>query len=740
MKSTLGILAWFLALWFVPQEADFPARADALRNAKQWAELESLALEQLARSDNDLVAHANLAVACAGKQELDACVRALRDLEAAGHSVDDALTGFGVPMANVVNTVYSHCWADWNAEPNRRLWHELFEAFPASAQADVPASRLLMAALKLDDEAEAKRLDIWFEERREGFEPGDPREARSLSLQARAYARAGVGGAHTLALARGAFELQWLGAADRHGLEGAEGDEALARRELCDLDCDKAYNDLALAAFLSEDYDPAQNPLLAREPEPGAVFEDATEELGLGGLTQTRVAVGDFDNDGDPDLCLQGLLLRNEKGRRFVDVSQELGVTARGASALFGDYDGDGDLDLVLPTAPYPRLFANGGKRAKFTFEDVTAASGLDALKLEATPEGAAWIDLDGNGRLDLYLAVYQGEIGAGKPDVLARGRDDGTFEGIVGVGGVPTSCGRGVAPADFDNDGDLDLYVSNYRLNRNFLLRNDDGGLTDVAEALHVEGLRQPADGSYYGHTIGSCWGDVDGDGDLDLFCANLAHPRFIKQGFSNLSMLYMNVGEGTEIEFRDERHARGIRFQETHSDPSFADYDNDGDLDLFLTCVYEGVPSALFQNDGSGHFAPVTFGARALAFHGWGHAWLDHDDDGDLDLIVASGAGVRFFRNRGNANHWLKVEIRGKRNRFGLGARVTLETLDEESPRTLVRELPGARGTTSQDGTTLHFGLGDYSGKVRLRATWPGRKGPLTKTVRTDRTVVLR
>src|SRR5690606_5148751 len=126
----------------------------------------------------------------------------------------------------------------------------------------------------------------------------------------------------------------------------------------------------------------------------------------------------------------------------------------------------------------------------------------------------------------------------------------------------------------------------------------------------------------------------------DLDLFSANLAHPRFVEQGFSNLSALLLHPGPGGG-RFVEERRERGIRFQETHSDPAFVDFDGDGDLDLSITCVYEGVPSALYANDGTGRFAPVTVGAGAVVFGGWGQAWFDKDGDGDLDVLYASSSG---------------------------------------------------------------------------------------------------
>src|SRR5690606_33842062 len=140
---------------------------------------------------DDLRARAYLAVALAGGQKCAEAAAALVDLDAAGRSVDDDLPGFGVPAAEVTQAIWDHCWADWTPEGNRRCWQGLFDAFPAGRHAALPASRLLMAALKLHDAPEAARLSAWFDERLEEVPDGaDP--SRLLHLYAQAYVRAGV--------------------------------------------------------------------------------------------------------------------------------------------------------------------------------------------------------------------------------------------------------------------------------------------------------------------------------------------------------------------------------------------------------------------------------------------------------------------------------------------------------------------------------------------------------------------
>ncbi len=720
--------------------ASFPDQAKALREAESWGELAALAAAEADQAQDDVLPLSYLAIARAGLKEFEAAAEALQQLKQGGLDLDAAVPGLGSPLVEVVNTTYSHCWANFDPAFNRQCWEPLFARFADSHYAPVAASRLLMAALKEGDEAAAAPFRAFFDQRLEAARAaGD--EAQVADLTGRlvdGHLKAGVSDAAVAALAAEAWDQAWSAAVQRHGYDGpvTGGDldaAQLAARLQCELDTDDAFNTLARATALAGAEVGPGHPLYEMEDEPAVRFTDVTAALGLDGLKAGRVAAADFDADGDPDLCFGGRLYRNEDGR-YTEVGGELGVTQRGAAALFGDADGDGLLDLLVAGGK-PFLYRNLGKKGKYAFEDATAAAGLGAVSFAATPEGAAWVDFDDDGDLDLYFAVYEKPMGKGNPDVLLENDGDGVFtDASAKLAALPEgdACGRGVSPADVDQDGDSEIFVSNYRLNPNLLWQWDGAGLSDRSAALGVKGERQPADGAYFGHTIGSCWGDVDGDGDLDLFSANLAHPRFIRQGFSNLSFLGIQQEDGS---FRDERAARGVRFQETHSDPALVDIDNDGDLDLSLTCIYEGVPSALFQNDGAGHFSPITFRAGAVAFHGWGQSWLDFDGDGFLDVVYASSAGVRAFRNSGNDNHYVRVALQTKGRDLGYGAVVQVEGTEEDAPPPLTRQLFAARGTSSQDEPVLHFGLGGYDGKIRIRVRWPDSDKTESKTPKPDR-----
>ena len=444
-------------------------------------------------------------------------------------------------------------------------------------------------------------------------------------------------------------------------------------------------------------------------------FEDITETSGVS--MGSRVAVADYDNDGWVDILYSGnRLFRNNGDETFTDVSETAGISGSPTNGgVWADYDNDGHLDffgMVGSLDNHDLLWRSNGDG---TFTEVSEEA-FDVLDFYPT-EGAAWGDYDRDGYVDLYMANYElpGEpLSRGTPDRLYYNNGNGTFTDVASLVGTtfdPPQCGRGVAWADYDNDGDLDIYVSNYRLDQNFLWNNNgDGTFTDVAVQYDLEGKWKPFYPGYYGHTIGSDWGDYNNDGRLDLFTANLAHPRFIE--FSDKSELY-EATHTPDLAYLKVREAAGISYAETHSDPAWGDYNNDGLLDLFITSVYEGRESFLYQNNGDGTFTNDNYTSGTVIFNGWGCAWADIDNDGDLDLVSNKG----ILLNQGSYGHWLKVRAPGVRSdRAGIGARISVTA----GGVTQTREVSGGKGTTSQGPLTAHFGLGASTVVDEVRVRW--------------------
>ena len=455
-------------------------------------------------------------------------------------------------------------------------------------------------------------------------------------------------------------------------------------------------------------------------------FDDITESCGLSGIHGGRVAWGDYDGDGWEDLLVNGCrLFRNEGDGTFLEVTPEVGLEGNGSGGVWGDYDNDGHLDIFMISGSSDALWRNGGPDPSGTvrFDNVTSEAG--GVSNFISTEGAGWADADGDGFLDLYLAnyeVWKGTSSKPERDQFFMSDGDGAFtECLESAGMLPRfgekKAGRGVNWGDFDDDGDQDCFVSNYRLQENFLWENDGTGhFRNTACFRGVAGMEK--DG-WWGHTIGSEWGDYDNDGDLDLVTANLAHPRYIE--FSNTTRLYENTGPPDHL-FVDRREAAGIVFEETHSDPSWGDVDGDGYLDLYLTSVYQGRRSFLYLNNGDGSFRDVTHLAGVRHLNGWGCAFCDYDRDGDLDLAVAGG-GLQLLGNRGNDNHWLEVKVVGSRsNRSGIGTRITLKRKREDgADQVQIREVQGGKGTTNQHSMTQFFGLSDDPSPVELTVRFP-------------------
>jgi tetratricopeptide (TPR) repeat protein len=497
----------------------------------------------------------------------------------------------------------------------------------------------------------------------------------------------------------------------------------------------------------------------------GPVFADVTDSFGLKDRHESRVAWGDYNNDGYQDLLLNGcVLFRNDSGRGFTNVTDSAGLSkANGRGGLFADFTNDGWLDLYVSGAEGgARFYKNDSGR----FVNLSDRAGGPGNTYPT--EGAGWADFDNDGWVDLYCANYENwEKHTYYPDQLFQNQhgylaDVTTKAGIIPPYGIDLA-GRGVNWGDFNNDGYQDCYVSNYRLCENFLwVNNHDSTFTNEAAQLGVAG--DEANGCY-GHTIGSEWGDYDNDGDLDLFTANLAHPRYIE--FSNRSMLYENPLIGSAPSptplaprpFTDVRAASGIRYEETHSDPAWADVDNDGDLDLYITSIYEGRRSFLYLNQlitsvpsrsslapGSSSspssllpplFREATWLSGTRVFNGWGCAFADFDNDGNEDLVVGSGSGVRLFRNDTRySNNWLEVRVIGRRaNRAGIGARVTVT----QGKSRQIREVEGGKGTMSQNSLVQHFGFGRFDNPVTVEVRFGLKSKVVLKNVKPDQLITV-
>ena len=433
----------------------------------------------------------------------------------------------------------------------------------------------------------------------------------------------------------------------------------------------------------------------------GLHFQESTTEAGLDGqLGGFNCLTADYDNDGDVDL----LVLRG---------------------AWLGT---QGEIRNSLLRNDTPE----GGHPVRFT--DVTAAAGLEE---PARPtQSGAWLDFDRDGDLDLFIGNESGrELPRGQkadyPSQLFRNNGDGTFTDVADKAGVRNDrfC-KGVTAGDYDNDGDTDLFLSN--VGRNRLYRNNsDGTFTDVATQLGLTGTG--------GFSFTPWFFDYNNDGWLDIFVsafeATLQHHMQDARGAPHSAPsphLYRNNGNGT---FTDVAGSSGLHHPYLPMGANFGDIDNDGWLDIFLATgdsSFETLtPNVLLRNEAGKQFNNVTSAARLGHLQkGHGLAFADFDRDGDLDLYHQLGGffpGDRFhnalFLNPGNGNTFIDLRCRGtttNRSAFGVRAALTIQFPDGRT-QTFHR----AGGSLSSFGgsphDSLHFGIPASARPLSLRLQWP-------------------
>lgn len=441
-------------------------------------------------------------------------------------------------------------------------------------------------------------------------------------------------------------------------------------------------------------------------------FTDRTAEMGLS-IGADQACWVDVDNDGWVDLCASGTLWKNDKGKSFTKMFDPGLVVA-------ADFDNDG----------YPDLFS--WSQMKLFHND--AGKGFTEVKLpEMAPtvsRGACWGDFDGDGFVDLYVGGYEDwDKNITYPSMILLNQGGKSFK-LFWTDATYRS--RGVTACDFNRDGHLDVYVSNYRLQPNELWLNSSRGFKNVASEYNAVATSPGFDG---GHSIGSCWGDFDNDGQFDLFAGNFAHVD--TRGDQPKSRFLRNLGPKGKYKFEDMGTC-GVFYQESYASPAAGDYDNDGNLDLLFTTVY-GTASfgkqnfpVLYRNEGRFKFTDATTAARVANLPPtYQAAWADFNHDGQLDLI----SGGKLFVNNGNKNHWIEVHLSGdgkKVNRSAIGTQVRIRV----GRRVLTRQVEAGTGEGNQNDLTLHFGLGDYGGVVDLEIFWPNGKSQ-TVRAKTNRIV---
>ncbi|MBS1725527.1 MAG: CRTAC1 family protein [Armatimonadetes bacterium] len=447
-------------------------------------------------------------------------------------------------------------------------------------------------------------------------------------------------------------------------------------------------------------------------------FVDVTTAMGMQ-IGNDQACWVDVDNDGWTDLIAGGVVWHNEKGKGFTKLAEGVGVV------VAADMDNDGYPDLF--SWSQTKLYRNVGGKS-FT-----------AVPLPTMPptvsRGASWGDFDNDGLVDLYIGGYEDwDKQITYPSFILMNRGAKGFE-VTWTDASYRS--RGITACDFNRDGWLDVYASNYRLQPNELWVNDGKGkFASRAGEFNAIATSAGFDG---GHSIGAAWGDFDNDGEFDLFAGNFAHVD--SRGDQPKSRFLHNLGPKTGYKFEDKGTC-GVWYQESYASPAAADFDNDTNLDLYFTTVY-GTASfnkpnfpVLYRNEGDFKFADVTDGSGLeKQVPTYQAAFADFRNDGRLGLCTAG----KLFANEGDAHQWIDVRLEGdgKRiNRSAIGAQVRIKLKN----KTLTRQVEAGTGEGNQNDLRLHFGLGDLHGKVDLQITWPGGRKQTVRGQRTNQIVTVK
>ena len=488
------------------------------------------------------------------------------------------------------------------------------------------------------------------------------------------------------------------------------------------------------------------------------------------------VAVFDYDRDGKPDIFFTNgadidtlqkdspkywnRLFHNNGDGTFTDVTEKSGLKGTGydIGVAIGDYDNDGYDDIFVAGVYRNTLYHNNGDG---TFSDVTEKSGVSQPDKQYGPlwaVGAAWVDINNDGLLDLFVVDYMSWDGKKEPDCKYSGKPEychpkfyketpsrlflnngnGTFTDISEQAGIRAHPGKGMsaAIADYDNDGLPDIFVTNDKL-FNFLYHNK--GHNHFEEVAFEMGVALPEHGNLISG-MGSDFRDLNNDGYPDIALAALQDETF---------PIYQNVPGAPFEEITARSKMTALSNPMSGYSVNIADFDNDGWKDIFISRgdvaspnmenrIRVSQPNTVFRNF-KGAWAALTEDAGFTALPPRRHrgaAVADFNGDGKLDLVVTalSAPAEIWINDSPNSNHWIELALEGtKSNRDGIGARIKLTA----GGSVQYNHMTTASGYASSSAAPVHFGMGNAALADEIVIRWPSGTVQTLKNVSADRVV---
>ena len=432
-------------------------------------------------------------------------------------------------------------------------------------------------------------------------------------------------------------------------------------------------------------------------------FADVTTSTGLLPMTGSEgIAVGDFNNDGYDDFYVCSIssknqLYQNNGNGIFTEIAEVMGLDldedTYTQAAVWGDLNNDGWLDLyVANKATADNVFLNKGDN---TFEDISFWAGIYHLGF---PKSVNLADINNDGWLDIYISNFNAE------NVMYLNNGDETFSNYTMIAGaLDDNAAMGTIFFDYDKDGDVDLYLVHDHFEPNFLYQNDGTGV--FTEVGAIAGVNTESFG------MGVDVGDFNRDGWLDIYMANFGK-----------NFLLLNNGDGTFIEMAEEA---AVEDTGMGWGCIFLDYDNDGWEDIYVANAYvvSPIPNVLYKNLENTAFEKVEQ-AEAISNHynSYGTASLDYNLDGQMDVLVANrgtGESLQLFKNPERTGNWVSFKLIGTNsNRSAIGAKIQLI---DDLGHTHYQELNAGQSWSSQNSSLLHFGLGEANTLEQVLVSWP-------------------